>query len=126
MPHSMLDVAPIAMLAALATWRYPERRWRAAACCLSLLTSSAVIVHLWHGQTEAHFHFFVVVTLCALYEEWLPYGIAFFYVVLHHTVMGVLSPAMVYDHGGNPLLWAGVHGGFILALGIANTATSSA
>jgi methyl-accepting chemotaxis protein len=35
LPHSIADVAPIAVLAALATWRYPERRWRAAACCLS-------------------------------------------------------------------------------------------
>ena len=79
-----------------------ERRWRAAACCLSLLTSSAIIVHLWHGQTEAHFHFFVVVTLCALYEEWLPYGLAFLYVVLHHTVMGVLTPTTVYDARRQP------------------------
>jgi hypothetical protein len=123
LPHSIADVASIAVLAALATWRYPARRWRAAACCLSLLTSSAVIVHLWHGQTEAHFHFFIVVTLCALYEEWVPYGIAFLYVVLHHTLMGVVSPTTVYDHGGSPLLWAGVHGGFILALGVANTIT---
>ncbi len=121
--HGMVDVAPVVMLAALATWTYPERRWRAAACCLSLLTSSAVVVHLWHGQTEAHFHFFVVVTLCALYEEWVPYGLAFLYVVLHHTVMGVISPQAVYGHGGSPLLWAGVHGGFILALGAANTIT---
>ena len=82
-----------------------------------------MVVHLWHGQTEAHFHFFVVVTLCALYEEWVPYCLAFLYVVLHHTVMGVLTPTAVYSHGGNPLFWAGVHGGFILALGAANTIT---
>jgi diguanylate cyclase (GGDEF)-like protein/PAS domain S-box-containing protein len=122
--HTLVDLTPIVIPAALATWRRPGRRWRAAACCLSLLTSSAVIVHLWHGQTEAHFHFFVVVTLCALYEEWLPYGLAFVYVVLHHTVMGILTPLDVYSHGGDsPLLWAGVHGGFILALGAANTIT---
>ena len=121
--HGLGHVAPIIALAALATWGHLERRWRAAACCLSLLTSSAMVVHLWHGQTEAHFHFFVVVTLCALYEEWVPYCLAFLYVVLHHTVMGVLTPTAVYSHGGNPLLWAGVHGGFILALGAANTIT---
>ena len=121
--HALGHVVPIVLLAALATWHYPERRWRAAACCLSLLTSSAMIVHLWHGQTEAHFHFFVVVTLCALYEEWLPYCLAFLYVLLHHTVMGVLTPTEVYSHGGNPLYWASVHAGFILALGAANTIT---
>ena len=82
-----------------------------------------IVVHLWHGQTEAHFHFFIVVTLCALYEEWLPYGIAFLYVVLHHTVMGGSPPRWCTTTAADPLLWAGVHGGFILALGVANTVT---
>ena len=37
--------------------------------------------------------------------------LAFLYVLLHHTVMGVLAPASVYDHGeaGPPVQWAGVH-----------------
>jgi diguanylate cyclase (GGDEF)-like protein len=121
--HAVSHVAPVVALAALATWHHPQRRWRAAACCLSLLSSSAMVVHIWHGQTEAHFHFFVVVTLCALYEEWLPYGLAFVYVFAHHALMGVLAPGQIYSHGGNPWLWAGVHGGFIAALGAANTVT---
>jgi hypothetical protein len=121
--HAVGHVAPIVALAALATWSHPQRRWRAAACCLSLLTASAMVVHLWGGQTEAHFHFFVVVTLCAPYEEWLPYGLAFLYVFAHHAVMGILDPGQIYSHGGNPWLWAGVHGGFIAALGAANTVT---
>src|SRR5689334_13174910 len=121
--HALGHVVPIVALAALATWSHPPRRWRAAACCLSLLTSSAMVVHLWHGQTEAHFHFFVVVTICALYEEWVAYGLAFLYVLLHHTVMGLVAPLEIYSHGGDPLLWAGVHSGFILALGAANTIT---
>jgi diguanylate cyclase (GGDEF)-like protein len=121
--HAVGHVVPIVALAAVATWTYPQRRWRAAACCLSLLTSSAMVVHIWGGQTEAHFHFFVVVTLCALYEEWLPYGLAFLYVLLHHAVMGMVAPGQIYSHGGNPWLWAGVHSGFIAALGIANTVT---
>jgi diguanylate cyclase (GGDEF)-like protein len=121
--HALGHIAPIVALAAVATWTYPQRRWRAAACCLSLLTSSAMIVHIWGGQTEAHFHFFVVVTLCALYEEWLPYGLAFVYVFGHHAVMGIVDPGQIYSHGGNPWLWAGVHGGFIAALGAANTVT---
>jgi diguanylate cyclase (GGDEF)-like protein len=121
--HAVGHIAGIATLAGLATWSHPPRRWRSAACCLSLLTASAVLVHIWNGQTEAHFHFFVVVTLCALYEEWLPYGLAFLYVVLHHAAFGLLAPHTLYDHGGDPLVWTLVHGGFIAALGAANTIT---
>ena len=121
--HVLAHVAPLVALAGLAAWARAPRRWRAASNCLAMLTASATIVHLWHGQTEAHFHFFVVVTLCALYEEWLPYGLAFLYVVAHHTVMGVVAPGSVYSHGGSPLLWALVHGGFIAALGAANLIT---
>jgi diguanylate cyclase (GGDEF)-like protein len=121
--HTFGHVAATATLAALATWKRPARRWRAAACCLAMLTASATIVHLWGGQTEAHFHFFVVVTLCALYEEWLPYGLAFLYVVLHHLIAGLIAPGSIYSHGGNPLLWSLVHGGFIAALGAANMVT---
>jgi diguanylate cyclase (GGDEF)-like protein len=121
--HAVGHVGSIATLAGLATWRHPPRRWRAASCCLAMLTASATLVHIWGGQTEAHFHFFVVVTLCALYEEWLPYGLAFLYVVAHHTIAGVIAPHSVYDHGGSPWLWSLVHGGFIAALGAANTIT---
>jgi diguanylate cyclase (GGDEF)-like protein len=121
--HALGHILGIATLAGLATWKYPERRWRAAACCLSLLTASATLVHIWHGQTEAHFHFFVVVTLCALYEEWLPYGLAFLYVALHHAIFGAIAPHSIYDHGGNAWLWSLVHAGFIAALGGANLIT---
>jgi diguanylate cyclase (GGDEF)-like protein/PAS domain S-box-containing protein len=121
--HTLGHVVPIIALAGLATWTYPSRRWRAAACCLSLLTSSAMVVHLWHGQTEAHFHFFVVVALCALYEEWVPYGLSFAYVVAHHLMMSLVDPTGIYSHTGQPLLWAGVHGGFIAALGVVGIIT---
>ena len=32
-----------------------------------------------------HFHFFVMVSLMALYEEWLPYLLSIAYVVVHHA-----------------------------------------
>ena len=47
-----------------------------AAVALGLLTSSAILVHLWEGAIEAHFHFFVMVTILATYEEWFPYLLA--------------------------------------------------
>ena len=88
--------------------------------CFALLTSSAFLVHLWDGRIEAHFHFFVMVTLLATYEEWFPYLLAFLYVLVHHGAMGALDAASVYDHAAaqaHPWRWAAVHALFISALG---------
>jgi diguanylate cyclase (GGDEF)-like protein/PAS domain S-box-containing protein len=121
--HSSLDVAPVAGFALLAARPELRRGTRAAMVCFALLTSSAMLVHLWGGRIEAHFHFFVMVTLLATYEEWFPYLLAFLYVLVHHGVMGALDASSVYDHASaqtHPWLWAAVHALFISALGIVN------
>jgi methyl-accepting chemotaxis protein len=48
------------------------RRVQAVAASLGLITSSAVVVHLSGGYIEAHFHFFVVTAVIALYQDWIP------------------------------------------------------
>jgi diguanylate cyclase (GGDEF)-like protein/PAS domain S-box-containing protein len=91
--------------------------------CVALLTSSSLLVHLWGGQTEGHFHFFVMVTLLATYEEWFPYLLAFVYVLVHHGLMGALDAASVFSDPGaqhHPWRWAAVHALFISALGVVN------
>jgi diguanylate cyclase (GGDEF)-like protein/PAS domain S-box-containing protein len=124
--HVALDALPIVVFGLAATVRSRSQRFRASMVSLALLTSSAVLVHLWDGQIEAHFHFFVMVTILACYEEWLPYLLALGYVVLHHGTVGVLDAASVYDHSAavqDPWKWAAIHGGFIVALCIANVAS---
>ena len=121
--HVGLDVVPIALLGLVAGVPRLGRRSRAAAVALGLLTSSAVLVHLWDGRIEAHFHFFVIVTILATYEEWSSYGLAIGFVALHHGLASLLDPNAVYDHDAamsDPWLWAGVHAGFVLALAVAN------
>jgi diguanylate cyclase (GGDEF)-like protein/PAS domain S-box-containing protein len=116
-------VAPVGLLAAVSGLPGLGRRARSSATATSLLTASAVLVHLWDGRTEAHFHFFVIVTLLATYEEWFPYLLAFAYVLVHHGLMGVIDPHSVFDHASaweHPWAWAAVHGVFILALGAVN------
>ncbi len=120
---SLVTVVPIAVFAALAGARSLRRRERAAMVCLALLTSSAMLVHLWHGRIEGHFHFFVMVAALSLYEEWFPYLLAFVFVLVHHGAMGALDAGSVYDHESaeiHPWLWAGVHALFISALGVVN------
>jgi PAS domain-containing protein len=121
--QSLLAVMPIASFAGAAGIGGIGRRARASMSTLALLTSSAVLVHLWDGHIEAHFHFFVTVSLLAIYEEWFTYLLAFAYVLVHHGVMGGLTPTSVFDHPdavAHPWRWAGYHAAFISALGIIN------
>ena len=118
-----LDAGPIAACAVIASRRRVSRRGRAAAVCVGLLTSSAVVVHLMNGAIEGHFHFFVMVSVLALYEDWFAYLLAFAFVLGHHGLMGALEPASVYNHPdavAHPWRWAAVHALFIGALGIVN------
>jgi diguanylate cyclase (GGDEF)-like protein/PAS domain S-box-containing protein len=98
-------------------------RFRACMVAMGLLSSSAILVHLTGGSTEAHFHFFVMVTLLACYEEWVPYLLAILFVLVHHTLMGVVDPSSVYDHPSavqEPLKWASIHALFIAGLCVVN------
>ena len=116
-------MAILAATASLAGRRTRNRHILSTIVALGLLTSSATIVHLSGGAIEAHFHFFVMMSVLLLYEDWLPYAAAFAYVVLHHGTVGVLSPENVYNHGGaiaHPWRWALVHGLFVSAAGAAN------
>src|SRR3954468_4632690 len=54
--HMAIDTLPIATFAVAAGLRRRSRRFRACMVALGLLTSSAVLVHLSGGSTEAHFH----------------------------------------------------------------------
>jgi diguanylate cyclase len=121
--HSLLDVLPIAATAAIAATPRVPRRARAIAISLGLVTCSAVLVHQWDGRIEGHFHFFVVVSLMMLFQDWVPFLIAVGYVVVHHGLLGAVAAGSVFDHPGavqKPWLWALIHGGFILAASVAN------
>jgi diguanylate cyclase (GGDEF)-like protein/PAS domain S-box-containing protein len=120
---SLTAAMPVGVLAVLGRLPQLTRRTRSCVAATALLTASAVLVHLWDGRTEAHFHFFVVVALLATYEEWVPYLLSFAYVLVHHGLMGAIDPHTVYDHAGawqHPWAWAGIHAVFILALGAVN------
>jgi anti-sigma regulatory factor (Ser/Thr protein kinase) len=119
LPHSALHALPIAALAGLAMVPMSRRR-SSVVVAIGLLTCSALLVHVTGGLIEAHFHFFVVMAILTLYEDWTPYALAFGYVVLHHGVLGTLAPQHVYAHGGSAWGWAAVHAGFIGAAGAAN------
>ncbi len=120
--HGLLEVLPVAMLAVVAYCSTNRRRTSMVSASLGLMTASAVLVHLSGGTIEAHFLFFVMVGVIALYQDWVPLLAALAFVVLHHGILGVLAPHDVYNHAGawrHPWVWAGVHGGFLLAVSAA-------
>lgn len=121
--HAIAETSLIAIPAALASWTLPGRSIRASAAAFGLVTASGVLVHLSGGYVEAHFHFFVVVGILALYQDWAPFLMAVGYVVLHHAVLGILVPGSVFNHPAareNPVLWSIIHGSSVLAASAAS------
>ncbi len=120
--HTMTDTVVIAAAAFLASQRSLGRKWQSVVAAFGLVAASGVFVHLSGGVVEVHFHYFVVVVILSLYEDWVPFLVAISFVVIEHGLMGVISPRSVYDHQAalnNPWKWALIHGGFVLAESVA-------
>jgi diguanylate cyclase (GGDEF)-like protein len=125
--HSVMHVAADCSLVALCGVGASSERFRLKARIIAasfgLVTCSAVLVDLWSGTIEAHFHFFVMIGVLTLYQDWTPFLVAILYTVVHHGVGGVLSPSSVYDNPSaikHPWVWALIHGGFVLAASVAH------
>jgi diguanylate cyclase (GGDEF)-like protein/PAS domain S-box-containing protein len=124
--HGLLEVLGVAALTAAACSDRLSRRVRSLLVTVALLSCSSILVHLWDGQIEGHFHFFVMVTLLATYEDWSSYLLAFGYVLFHHGVGSVVDVGSVFMHAGGqqqPWVWAGIHALFIGSLGAVNVIT---
>jgi diguanylate cyclase (GGDEF)-like protein/PAS domain S-box-containing protein len=122
--HSILETAAVGAFAVVAAQPRGGRRLRSVVASTGLMACSALLVHMWSGAIEAHFHFFVMVALLSVYQDWVPFLIALGFVVVHHGLVGALQPTAVYDHADavqNPWIWALIHGGFVLGAAAANT-----
>jgi len=118
-PHSVGEGGLVALAAFGAGASVFHRRVRSVIATLGLLTASALLVHLTDGLIEAHFHFFVMLAVIALYQEWLAFLVGIGFVVLEHGTVGVFLPHQVYDHSdawNDPWKWATIHGVFVLGL----------
>ena len=121
--HMTFEASLVGVFAVLALSGVGSRRFSSAMAALGLIMSSAVLVHLSGGTIEMHFHFFVMVGILTLYQDWLPFLLAIGFVVVHHAVLGTLRPTDVYNHQSaidHPLRWAIIHGVFVLAASAAS------
>src|SRR5438105_3662973 len=122
--HAAVDTGPILLFSLLVNVS-DNRGFSSAMAALGLVMSSAVLVHLSGGVIEMHFHFFVMVGLLTLYQDWLPFLLAIGFVVAHHALLGTLHPHDVFNHPAafaNPFKWALVHGLFLSAASVASLA----
>jgi diguanylate cyclase (GGDEF)-like protein len=115
------DLALIVVPALAARASNANRRPRMLCATTSLMLTSAVFVDFAGGMTEAHFHFFVMVGVVALYQDWSAFGLCILITVAHHAVMGSIAPRDVYGspvEWRKPVLWALIHGAFVLAVSV--------
>jgi two-component system cell cycle sensor histidine kinase/response regulator CckA len=123
--HSFAEGGGVAVAAALAGSNRLGRAARAGVATFGLVLSSAMLVHVSGGYVEFHFHFFVMVIVVSLYEDWVPFLLAVLWVVLEHGVVGVLMPTAVYNHPdawAHPWKWAAIHGAFVVGASAASIA----
>ena len=115
--YSLGESAIVGLLGVLAALRALSKRMRMVTASFALATASAVLVQFSGGYIEAHFHYFIVVALVALYQDWAPFLLAILYVAVEHGVLGSLAPEWVFNHDGGvnePWKWALIHAVAIL------------
>jgi diguanylate cyclase (GGDEF)-like protein len=117
-----VPLAVVALLAVGAGISWFGVTARSAMSTLGLVSSAALLVFLFNGATELHFHYFVIVAVVALYQAWWPYLLAVGFVLVEHGLVGTIAPGLVFDmdmSAGHAWGTAAVHGAFILAESIA-------
>ena len=117
-PVVVAECLLIAALGGVAVIEVLAPRFRSAIATLALITTSAVIVQFSGGLIEAHFHFFVMLAVISLYQDWIPFLLAILYVAIDHGAIGTLFPDATYNNPeaiAHPWLWAFIHAAFVLA-----------
>ena len=116
--QSLAEGAVVAVLAILANKQERNRSYRSVIASLGLVASSAILVHFSGGYIEAHFHYFVMLAVIAIYQDWIPFLLAILFVAINHGLTGQFAPHAVYNHTDaflHPWKWAGIHAAYVLA-----------
>jgi diguanylate cyclase len=121
--HVGVEVAIIALCAWAARREELGTRLQSCIATSGVMITSAVFTHLSGGYIEVHFHFFVMLGVIGLYQDWLPFGLSLAWVLLHHGVVGAIDPGSVYNHVDairNPWKWSGIHALFVSGASVVN------
>lgn len=116
--HSALESLPAVVLALFAH-SGANRLIKSAVASVGLAIAASILVHFTGGLVESHFHWFVILSLGALYIDVRPFIAAIGYILVHHVTMSAYDPTLVFSHVAgqqNPLLWTAIHVAFVLML----------
>jgi methyl-accepting chemotaxis protein len=94
--HVVWEAGVLALLAWAGNLQF-SRAVRASLVSTGLLASAALLVHVTGGLIEAHFHFFILLPIVALYLDWKPFAFAVAFVVVHHLTTAFVSPDLVFN-----------------------------
>jgi len=120
--HSVAGIGIVLVFLGTATISSLSRRIRTSLASFGFMTTAAVLAYFSGGFIEAHFLYFVGVGVVALYEDWVPFGVAIGYVACQHSVFGLIEWFTVYNHPAalaNPIVWGGIHAVFVSMLSVA-------
>jgi signal transduction histidine kinase len=95
-----------------------NRRLAAFFVTAGLVYCSSVLVHLSGGVIEAHFHFFILIGLIALYQDWVPFLWDVVFTVVSHGLGSAIGSTLMFNHPAaqrQPWTWALIHGVAVLA-----------
>lgn len=116
--HVLFEMVPLVFGLSVAKL-VRDRTIATLAVVFVLVSTSSLLVHFTGGLIEAHFLFFVLLPLVALYQDWRAFLLAVAYVLFHHGVVGVLAPESVYNHPAaiaQPFKWGLIHALFVSGL----------
>ena len=88
-------------------WKRPGRTSTRHVVAVAQMLTSALIVHLMGGRTEAHFHIFGSLAFLAFYRDWRVLATATGVVALDHFLRGIFWPQSVFGLADpHPWRWA--------------------
>ncbi|HJR44691.1 MAG TPA: ATP-binding protein [Actinomycetota bacterium] len=116
--HALFEITVPVTALLVANQSVLSRALRSVAGAFGLIACSSILVHLSGGTIEAHFHFFVMLAVISLYQEWRAFLLAVAFVALHHGTVGIFDAASVYNHPAalaDPWTWSMIHALMVLA-----------
>jgi hypothetical protein len=90
-----------ALLPALLRGRVRNHFWYRLLVTNCLFVFSYLLVFVTGGSIEAHFHFFIVLALIAMYYDWRLGWVGLVAVAAHHSILNFVAPDWVYFYGRN-------------------------
>jgi diguanylate cyclase (GGDEF)-like protein len=114
-PADALVAGGIPAVIAAAAWKCPlPYRVRSSIAAVGLMVVAVAAVQVT-GSFEAHFLFFIMVPIVALYEDWAPVAAAIGAVIIYHIVLGILASRQL---SGPAEPWDAVVGHTVLHIGL--------